>query len=149
MIAIHGNNPHAMLIRTHPLAWRVLDMPQLRHIHTKNFSLLIPPSTSLIAERENHLQTLTGLMPSSCNVEWFQRIPYLKKLGILNVDSVATEKCYCLDNLVHLTQLEKLKVEFTMDCMHILRSYGGRQIGCTPLGYTFHIVTISHRNLRN
>ncbi|PHT73946.1 hypothetical protein T459_21223 [Capsicum annuum] len=120
-IAIHGKSPPDMFIRTPPLAWKVLDMPQLRHIHTKNFSLLIPPPTSLIAVRENHLQTLTGLMPSSCNAELFQRIPNLKKLGILNVDSVDTEKCYFLDNLVHLTQLEKLKVKFEMDFMYILR----------------------------
>ncbi|KAM3222669.1 putative late blight resistance protein R1A-10 isoform X1 [Capsicum annuum] len=118
-IVIHDKSPRDMFIRTHPLAWEVLDMPQLRHIHNKNFSLLIPQPTSLFAERENHLQTLTGLMPSSCNVEVFQRIPNLKKLGILNVDSVATsEKCSCLDNLVHLTQLEKLKVEFRKDYMH-------------------------------
>uniref|UniRef100_M1C318 Disease resistance protein n=1 Tax=Solanum tuberosum TaxID=4113 RepID=M1C318_SOLTU len=51
-------------------------------------------------------------MPSSCNDEVFLRIPNLKKLGILIVDDSDTiQKCYCLDNLVHLTQLEKLKVE--------------------------------------
>ncbi|XP_015159232.1 putative late blight resistance protein homolog R1B-16 [Solanum tuberosum] len=97
--------------RTQFLPWEVVNMPKLRHIHTKKFSLFIPP-TSLIAERENHLQTLTGLMPSSCNEEVFLRIPNLKKLGILIVDDSDTiQKCYCLDNLVHLTQLEKLKVE--------------------------------------
>ncbi|KAH0724177.1 hypothetical protein KY285_000043 [Solanum tuberosum] len=51
-------------------------------------------------------------MPSSCNNEVFLRIPNLKKLGILILDESDTiQKCYCLDNLVHLTQLEKLKVE--------------------------------------
>ncbi|PHT99289.1 hypothetical protein BC332_31896 [Capsicum chinense] len=137
-IAIHGKSPPDMFIRTPPLAWKVLDMPQLRHIHTKNFSLLIPPTTSLIAVRENHLQTLTGLMPSSCNAELFQRIPNLKKLGILNVDSVDTEKCYFLDNLVHVTQLEKLKVEFKMDFMHILRLWRTADRVYTPRLYIPH-----------
>ncbi|KAG5628356.1 hypothetical protein H5410_000073 [Solanum commersonii] len=113
-LVIHDLNSFASLITTtQSLAWEVLNMPQLRHIHTKKYiSLCIPPPTSLIAERESHLQTLTGLMPSSCNEEVFLRIPNLKKLGILMLDDSDTiQKCYCLDNLVHLTQLEKLKVE--------------------------------------
>ncbi|CAN4089577.1 unnamed protein product [Withania somnifera] len=110
ILVIHDRNPCDLFITTESLAWEVLNMPQLRHIHTKNFSLFIPPPTSLIAERQNHLQTLTGLMSSSCNNEVFLRIPNLKKLGIVLVDSVATDKCYCLDGLVHLTKLEKLKV---------------------------------------
>ncbi|KAG5628360.1 hypothetical protein H5410_000077 [Solanum commersonii] len=95
--------PYKLRLRTQSLPWEVVNMPQLRHIHTKKLSLFIPSPTSvLIAEREHHLQTLTGLMPSSCNDE---------KLGILIVDESDTiQKCYCLDNLVHLTQLEKLKV---------------------------------------
>lgn len=95
-----------------PLPWEVLNMPQLRHIHSKSLDLFIPPPTSLITERENHLQTLTGLSYSSCNDEVFLRLPNLKKVGISLIDaSVIIEKCYCLDNLVHLTQLEKLKVK--------------------------------------
>ncbi|KAM3324707.1 hypothetical protein P3S67_005859 [Capsicum chacoense] len=77
-------------------------------------------------------------MPSSCNAELFQRIPNLKKLGILNVDSVDTEKCYFLDNLVHLTQLEKLKVEFKMDFMHILRLWRTADRVYTPRPYIPH-----------
>ncbi|PHT73944.1 hypothetical protein T459_21221, partial [Capsicum annuum] len=122
-IIIHNKSPRDMFITTHSLAWEVLNMPQLRHIHSKNFSIFIPLPTSLFADSENYLQTLTGLMPSSCNIEVFQRIPNLKKLGILNVDSVATEKCRCLDKLVHLTQLEKLKVDFKKDHVHRLRSW--------------------------
>ncbi|KAG5628353.1 hypothetical protein H5410_000070 [Solanum commersonii] len=98
-------------IKTQSLPWEVVNMPQLRHIHTKKCGLVIPRPTSLIAERENHLQTITGLISSSCNDEVFLRIPNLKKLGILiAVGSHTIGKCYCLDNLVHLTQLEKLKV---------------------------------------
>ncbi|KAG5628349.1 hypothetical protein H5410_000066 [Solanum commersonii] len=112
-LVIHDSHPFGFCMRPQFLPWEVVNMPQLRHIHTKEFSLFIPPPTSLIAERENHLQTLTGLMPSSCNEEVFLRIPNLKKLGILILDDSDTiQKCYCLDNLVHLTQLEKLKVEF-------------------------------------
>uniref|UniRef100_M1ALF7 Disease resistance protein n=1 Tax=Solanum tuberosum TaxID=4113 RepID=M1ALF7_SOLTU len=48
-------------------------------------------------------------MPSSCNDEVFLRIPNLKKLGIL-IDVASYPTANCLDNLVHLTQLEKLKV---------------------------------------
>ncbi|KAH0764505.1 hypothetical protein KY285_000376 [Solanum tuberosum] len=112
-LVIHDSHPFGSSMRTQSLPWEVVNMPQLKHIHTKKLSLFIPPPTSvLIAERENHLQTLTGLMPSSCNDEVFLRIPNLKKLGILIVDESDTiQKCYCLDNLVHLTQLEKLKVE--------------------------------------
>lgn len=103
-----------LVYETQSLAWKVLNMPQLRHIHTKSFGLFIPLPTSLIAKRENHLQTLTGLTPSSCNDKvLLQRLPNLKKLGILLInDSVVIEKCYCLDNLVHLRHLEKLKVKF-------------------------------------
>ncbi|XP_049414693.1 putative late blight resistance protein homolog R1A-3 [Solanum stenotomum] len=109
-------------MRTQSLPWEVVNMPRLRHIHTKKFSLSIPPPTSIIAERENHLQTLTGLVPSSCNDEVFLRIPNLKKLGILIVgESDTIQKCYCLDNLVHLTQLEKLKVEFSESYLLIFR----------------------------
>ncbi|KAH0728852.1 hypothetical protein KY290_000036 [Solanum tuberosum] len=61
-------------------------------------------------------------MPSSCNDEVFLRIPNLKKLGILIVDESDTiQKCYCLENLVHLTQLEKLKVEFRVNFLLYLR----------------------------
>uniref|UniRef100_M1BRP9 RGC1 n=2 Tax=Solanum tuberosum TaxID=4113 RepID=M1BRP9_SOLTU len=112
-LVIHDSHPFGSSMRTQSLPWEVVNMPQLKHIHTKKLSLFISPPTSvLISERENHLQTLTGLMPSSCNDEVFLRIPNLKKLGILIVDESDTiQKCYCLDNLVHLTQLEKLKVE--------------------------------------
>ncbi|KAG5628291.1 hypothetical protein H5410_000008 [Solanum commersonii] len=111
-LVIHDFNFSGFRMITQSLPWEVVNMPQLRHIHTKKFSLFIPPPTSIIVERENHLQTLTGLMPSSCNDEVFLRIPNLKKLGILILDESNTiQKCYCLDNLVHLTQLEKLKVE--------------------------------------
>ncbi|KAL3347143.1 hypothetical protein AABB24_021025 [Solanum stoloniferum] len=121
-LVIHDLRPSGLRMRTQFLPWEVVNMPQLRHIHTKKFSLSIPPPTSLIAERENHLQTLTGLMPSSCNEEVFLRIPNLKKLGILILDDSDTiQKCYCLDNLVHLTQLEKLKVEFRENFMLIFR----------------------------
>ncbi|XP_015161261.1 putative late blight resistance protein homolog R1B-16 [Solanum tuberosum] len=108
-LVIHDVSLFASLITTQSLAWEVLNMPQLRHIHTKNFSLFIPRPTSLIAERENHLLTITGLIPSSCNDEVFLRIPNLKKLGIL-IDVASYPIRNCLDNLVHLTQLEKLKV---------------------------------------
>ncbi|WMV06660.1 hypothetical protein MTR67_000045 [Solanum verrucosum] len=103
--------PYKLDVRIESLPWEVVNMPQLRHIHTKKLSLFIPRPTSLIAERENHLHTITGLIPSSCNDEVFLRIPNLKKLGILIFDHLYTQKCYCLENLVHLTQLEKLKVE--------------------------------------
>lgn len=112
VLVIHEIYPCEIYMRTLSLAWEVLNISQLRHIHTKNFGIFIPSPTSLVVERENHLQTLTGLMPSSCNDEVFLRIPNLKKLGILLAD-----KCYCLDSLVHLTQLEKLKVEFKEDCL--------------------------------
>ncbi|KAG5628347.1 hypothetical protein H5410_000064 [Solanum commersonii] len=57
----------------------------------------------------------------SCEYASTKTYPYKKlslfipsptsKLGILIVDESDTiQKCYCLDNLVHLTQLEKLKV---------------------------------------
>ncbi|KAH0724169.1 hypothetical protein KY285_000034 [Solanum tuberosum] len=108
-LVIHDVSLFASLITTQSLAWEVLNMPQLRHIHTKNFILFIPRPTSVIADRENHLQTITGLIPSSCNDEVFLRIPNLKKLGIL-IDVASYPIRNCLDNLVHLTQLEKLKV---------------------------------------
>ncbi|KAH0727948.1 hypothetical protein KY285_000038 [Solanum tuberosum] len=120
-IVIHDLNLSGLHMRSQYLPWEVVNMPQLRHIHTKKFSLFIPPPTSLIAERENHLKMLTGLEPSSCNDEVFLRIPNLKKLGILIVDSDTIRKCYCLDNLVHLTQLEKLKVEFSESYLLIFR----------------------------
>ncbi|WMV06657.1 hypothetical protein MTR67_000042 [Solanum verrucosum] len=115
-LVIHDLCPSGLRMRTHSLPWEVVNMLRLRHIHTKKFSLSIPPPTSIITERENHLQTLTGLVPSSCNDEVFLRITNLKKLGILIVgESDTIQKCYCLDNLVHLTQLEKLKVEFVQN----------------------------------
>ncbi|PHT73943.1 hypothetical protein T459_21220 [Capsicum annuum] len=103
------------------LPWEVLNMPQLRYIHTKNLCLSIPTPILQITEREIHLQTLTGLMPSSCRAEVFLRIPNLKKLAIvMAVDSHTFEKLYCLDNLVLLTQLAKLKVEFKEDNLLII-----------------------------
>ncbi|KAF3638789.1 putative S-adenosylmethionine-dependent methyltransferase-like [Capsicum annuum] len=112
VLVIHDGRPRGLFMTTLSIPWEVLNMPRLRYIHTKNLWLSIPPPISEITERENHLQTLTVLMPSSCTDEVFLRIANLKKLGILLVDdSVIAEKCYCLDNLVHLTQLEKFKVE--------------------------------------
>ncbi|PHT60444.1 hypothetical protein CQW23_02807 [Capsicum baccatum] len=112
VLVIHDGRPRGLFMTTLSIPWEVLNMPRLRYIHTKNLWLSIPPPISQITERENHLQTLTVLMPSSCTDEVFLRIANLKKLGILLVDdSVIAKKCYCLDNLVHLTQLEKFKVE--------------------------------------
>ncbi|XP_049396370.1 putative late blight resistance protein homolog R1A-10 [Solanum stenotomum] len=128
-LVIHDSHPISFRMRTQFLPWEVVNMPQLRHIQTKKFSLSIPPPTSIIAERENHLQTLTGLMSSSCNDEVFLQIPNLKKLGILRVDDSDTiRKCYCLENLVHLTQLEKLKVEAPVNYLLYIPHFNRRQI---------------------
>ncbi|KAK4736343.1 hypothetical protein R3W88_000040 [Solanum pinnatisectum] len=120
ILVIRYSNIWDISMTTQSLPWELLNMPQLRHIHTKGLRLFIPRPTSLISERENYLQTLTGLVSSSCNDEVLLRIPNLKKLGISLVsysvaNVVRSGRCHCLYYLVHLTQLEKLKVECEKD----------------------------------
>ncbi|KAH0728841.1 hypothetical protein KY290_000026 [Solanum tuberosum] len=120
ILVIRYSNIWDISMTTQSLPWELLNMPQLRHIHTKGLRLFIPRPTSLISERENHLQTLAGLVSSSCNDEVLLRIPNLKKLGISLVsysaaNVVSSGRCHCLYYLVHLTQLEKLKVECEKD----------------------------------
>ncbi|KAK4371819.1 hypothetical protein RND71_007203 [Anisodus tanguticus] len=136
-LVIHDRNPCEMFMTTLSLPGEVSNMPRLRHIHTKSIRLFIPPPT---AETDNHLQTLTGLMPSSCNDEVFLRVPNLKKLGILLVsDSVTIEMCYSLDdNLVHLTQIEKLKVEYKEDYLRRLRIWMRTDMA-DPISHRLHI----------
>ncbi|XP_031103872.1 putative late blight resistance protein homolog R1B-14 [Ipomoea triloba] len=82
----------------------ILDLLQLRHLHLeKRYSQCLP---SLIQE---NLQTLYWLKVASSNQNKnFKMVPQLKELGIYIEGELVHG---CLESLVHLHLLEKLKVE--------------------------------------
>ncbi|KAI3459099.1 hypothetical protein Pfo_015762 [Paulownia fortunei] len=83
--------------------WR---MPQLRHLVLSYFVLLPhPEGETFVLE---NLQTLSVTRNFICTQRVMKMIPNLKKLEITYFGD---DKDYQLDNLVHLHQLEKLKLE--------------------------------------
>ncbi|KAL2513244.1 putative late blight resistance proteinR1A-10 [Abeliophyllum distichum] len=95
-------------------------MPWLRHLLLDRSILACPfgvrnGDKSVILPS---LQTLSQITNFRCNKEVLEMIPNLKKLVISYYhDSQTKWSSYCLENLVHLQQLEDLK------CLFIAKSY--------------------------
>ncbi|EYU21105.1 hypothetical protein ABFS82_12G038800 [Erythranthe guttata] len=88
--------------------WR---MPKLRHIFCFYIGQLPDPEGSATCGLEN-LQTLSSLTNFVCVERIIKMIPNLKKLGLAFCTSdkpYEDIEHYCLENLVYLHQLEKLK----------------------------------------
>ncbi|KAK4433080.1 putative late blight resistance proteinR1B-16 [Sesamum alatum] len=85
--------------------WRI---PQLRHMVSFVFDFLPHPGEATLA-LEN-LQTLSEIGDFKCTAEILRMIPNLKKLGISYFGG-QNDQDYHLNNLVHLHQLEKLKIK--------------------------------------
>ncbi|KAK4433094.1 putative late blight resistance proteinR1A-10 [Sesamum alatum] len=81
---------------------RILDAVKL------TFNSLPDPSTATFALK--NLQTLAVVRNFKCTKTIMQMIPNLKKLGIFYKGDGIEWREYHLDNLVHLRQLEKLKI---------------------------------------
>ncbi|KAL0298512.1 UNVERIFIED_CONTAM: putative late blight resistance proteinR1A-10 [Sesamum radiatum] len=92
--------------------WR---MAQLRHL----VSIILDPLPNPCARSfalEN-LQTLALLLNFKCSKRIGQIFPSLKKLSLIyeKLDRVLNWKLYGLHNLIHLHQLEKLKISMCID----------------------------------
>ncbi|CAA2975122.1 Hypothetical predicted protein [Olea europaea subsp. europaea] len=99
-----------------PEIWK---MTQLRHVQSWRMVLSEPPSEESFMVLEN-LRTLSDVVDFRCTEDILKRIPNLKKLGIsYDPDfgfryGLLDSEYYCLNNLVHLHQLESLKCSFFM-----------------------------------
>ncbi|CAA3027203.1 late blight resistance homolog R1A-10 [Olea europaea subsp. europaea] len=84
-------------------------MPQLRHLLFDEVVLLCSPGLWQMPQNVN-LQTLTGVINFRFTKEAPQIIPNLKTLGIsYHFELQSDLSFYCLENLVHLRQLESFK----------------------------------------
>ncbi|KAG8380348.1 hypothetical protein BUALT_Bualt06G0006200 [Buddleja alternifolia] len=95
------------------LPLQIWKMTQLRHlILHKVCSLLYPPRHPRSCALEN-LQTLTSVRNFKCSRRMLQSIPNLRKLEVVynNINWPIFE----LENLVHLHQLEKLRIDVGQD----------------------------------
>ncbi|KAL2482264.1 Disease resistance protein RPP13 [Forsythia ovata] len=95
------------------LSLDIWKMPQLRHVLLEY--VILPDPSSVGTEGDNsvfvleNLQTLSLVMNFRCLEEVIKRIPNIKKLGIHYKDVEVVWEYYCLNNLVHLRNLESLK----------------------------------------
>ncbi|KAL2249583.1 putative late blight resistance protein homolog R1A-10 isoform X1 [Sesamum indicum] len=94
--------------------WR---MPRLRHLEFKEVFFPNYPGTLYYGKNTfslENLQTLVGIRDFRVTEDVYKSIPNVKKLEIVyDKNSNTTEwSLYCLDNLVHLHQLESLKCHF-------------------------------------
>ncbi|KAL0302945.1 UNVERIFIED_CONTAM: Disease resistance protein RPP13 [Sesamum radiatum] len=99
---------YACTIRFPAEIWR---MAQLRHL----VSIMLDPLPSSCARSfalEN-LQTLALVQNFTCSERIGQIYPSLKKLGLIHTEDRPNWEFYRLHNLVHLHQLEKLKISMT------------------------------------
>ncbi|KAL2553183.1 putative late blight resistance protein-like protein R1A-6 [Forsythia ovata] len=86
----------------------LLKMPSLRHLLFDEGVLLCSRGP-----QNGNLQTLSGLRNFECRKDVLQIFPNLKTLGVsYYYDSRKGWSFYCLENLVHLHQLENLKCVF-------------------------------------
>lgn len=86
------------------LPYGILDLPQLRHLHLERKSSQCLPSLVRI-----NLQTLYWLRVGSLDEKPnFRVVPYLKELGIYIQGEMTPS---CLEGLVYLRRLEKLKFD--------------------------------------
>ncbi|KAL9165906.1 hypothetical protein ABFS82_06G200400 [Erythranthe guttata] len=97
------------LLFPHVVSWRseIWRMPQLRHVYF-NFSASPDPEDGATCVIEN-LQTLCVVRNLTFTESIIKMIPNVKKLGIYYY-SEGIEKIGQLENLVHLQQLENLKL---------------------------------------
>ncbi|XP_022863418.1 putative late blight resistance protein homolog R1A-10, partial [Olea europaea var. sylvestris] len=89
----------------------LLKMPQLRHLLFNKGVLLCSDGLQNV-----NLQTLSGVIDFKLTQEALRQIPNLKTLEISYHCEPHTElSFYCLENLVHLHQLESFKCELIFD----------------------------------
>ncbi|KAG8388237.1 hypothetical protein BUALT_Bualt02G0104900 [Buddleja alternifolia] len=92
-------------------------MPQLRHLMIKCMTMSpISCSGNMVGEARflENLQTLESVENFICTEQTIEMIPNLKKLKATYRDCKSNKKWqhYCLNNLVHLCQLETLGISF-------------------------------------
>ncbi|CAA2963587.1 late blight resistance homolog R1A-10 [Olea europaea subsp. europaea] len=94
----------------------LLKMPRLRHLLFDNGVLRCSDGPQNV-----NLQTLSGVIDFKLTHEALRTIPNLRKLGISYHCETHTElSLYCLENLVHLHQLESFKCYvISNDCPYI------------------------------
>ncbi|XP_049377009.1 putative late blight resistance protein homolog R1B-16 isoform X1 [Solanum stenotomum] len=86
-------------------------MSQLRHLHSSSFYLCSPPKISGNKYRVlENLQSVHGLRPVCCTKEMFEGIKKVRKLGICGKSNHFYDAPECLDYLIYLPELEKLKI---------------------------------------
>ncbi|KAI3473828.1 hypothetical protein Pfo_030981 [Paulownia fortunei] len=93
-----------------PLPVEIWRMPQLRHLIFFSFHPLPNPEGAIVALA--NLQTLSAVTNLICTEKILKMIPNLRKLGIYYF-GYKDDQEYHLDNLVHLHQLEKLKLKIS------------------------------------
>ncbi|KAL0298507.1 UNVERIFIED_CONTAM: putative late blight resistance proteinR1A-3 [Sesamum radiatum] len=98
--------------------WR---MPQLRHLVFMLDSLPDPCAKSFALK---NLQTLAGVRNFICAKRIVQMIPNLKKLAVVYDGDELNWQAYHLENLVHLRQLEKLKISIEINSVHCFPLWG-------------------------
>ncbi|XP_016453755.1 putative late blight resistance protein homolog R1A-3 [Nicotiana tabacum] len=96
-------------------------LSQLRHLHCTSMYVHSPQKVSV--NEVNHpilekLLSVSGLSLSCCTKEMFEGIKKVKKLGIFGTGNEFIDVPECLDNLIHLHELETLKIAgFNMDLL--------------------------------
>ncbi|KAL2482262.1 Disease resistance protein (CC-NBS-LRR class) family [Forsythia ovata] len=95
------------------LSLDIWKMRQLRYVLLKY--VILPDPSGVETEGDSsvfvleNLQTLSLVKNFRCTEEVIKRIPNIKKLGIHYNDEEVGREYYCLNNLVHLRNLESLK----------------------------------------
>ncbi|XP_057799007.1 putative late blight resistance protein homolog R1A-10 [Salvia miltiorrhiza] len=87
------------------LPLEIWSMPQLRHL-VFSYSYILPDPKDCSTPPLENLQTLSGVSSLVCSRRVMKLLPNLKKLGII----YSRNEDYNVYNLIHLHQLEKLKI---------------------------------------
>ncbi|XP_016480519.1 putative late blight resistance protein homolog R1A-3 [Nicotiana tabacum] len=96
-------------------------LSQLRHLHCTSMYVHSPRKVSVNEVKQPILEKLlsvSGLSLSCCTKEIFEGIKKVKKLGIFVTVDDFTDVPECLDNLIHMHELETLNIAgFDMDLL--------------------------------
>ncbi|KAL2243725.1 UNVERIFIED_CONTAM: putative late blight resistance protein R1A-10 [Sesamum indicum] len=82
----------------------IWDMPQLRHLIGSGDTVLPHPIVTQDSVIMENLQTLADFRDFRCTIDVLDRVPNLKKLGIVHLEKGSG----CLENLAYLQKLESL-----------------------------------------
>ncbi|KAK4436587.1 putative late blight resistance proteinR1A-10 [Sesamum alatum] len=123
-----SNLQNLEILIVHQVFWRppsylpseIWRMPRLRHLEFKEVFLPDYPGTLYYGKNTfclENLQTLLGIRDFRVTEDVYKNIPNVKKLEIVYDKNSNTMgwSLYCLDNLVHLHQLDSLKCHFLDD----------------------------------